>query len=82
MTRTDAARAPRPWWLLDVVAAVALPVLAVAVLGYIAAGTLVLPSVLLFSVPQIDTSSWMHQTPPAVSPNYCGRTDSENCPGG
>jgi len=55
------------------------------IVGYLALGALVASAVLLFSVPQTDWVQLMHdlRTPDyPVNPNYCSRTDSENCPGG
>ena len=42
-------------------------------------GALVLAIILLFAVPTID---WNPDPVYPVNPNYCSRTDSENCPGG
>lgn len=55
------------------------------VVGYLALAALVATVILLFSVPQTDWVQFIHdlRSPDnPVNPNYCSRTDSENCPGG
>ena len=42
-------------------------------------GALVLAIVIVFAVPAFD---WNPDPVYPVNPNYCSRTDSENCPGG
>lgn len=50
-----------------------------AMVAYPIVGVIVLGTVLLFAVPRID---WHPDPVYPVNPNYCSRTDSENCPGG
>ena len=56
-----------------------------AIIGFIALSSLVVAAVVLFSVPQLDWAQVIYdlRNPDyPVNPNYCSRTDSENCPGG
>ena len=50
-----------------------------AIIAYAIAGVIVIIAVLLLAVPTID---WNPDPVYPVNPNYCSRTDSENCPGG
>ena len=50
-----------------------------AMIAYPIVGVIAIICVLLFAVPTID---WSPDPVYPVSPNYCSRTDSENCPGG
>ena len=50
-----------------------------AIVGYSITAILAVIIVLLFAVPTID---WNPDPVYPVNPNYCSRTDSENCPGG
>ena len=55
------------------------------IVGYLALGALVATAILLFAVPQVDWTQFVHDVRNPeypVNPNYCSRTDSENCPGG
>ena len=56
-----------------------------AIIGYFALGALVVTVIVLFSVPQADWAQIIYDIRNPVyqvNPNYCSRTDSENCPGG
>jgi hypothetical protein len=56
-----------------------------AIIGYLALASLVVVVIVLFSVPQVDWAQLVYdlRNPDyPVNPNYCSRTDSENCPGG
>lgn len=56
-----------------------------AIIGYLALASLVAVVIVLFSVPQLDWAQLIYdiRNPDyPVNPNYCSRTDSENCPGG
>ena len=68
-------------WLAGLVIAV-VRLRGLAVVGYLAMGTLLIPVLLLFAVPSIDFAAVVRDEPAPLSSNYCGRTDSENCPGG
>jgi hypothetical protein len=50
-----------------------------AMITYPIVGVIAVICVLLFAVPTID---WNPDPVYPVNPNYCSRTDSENCPGG
>lgn len=55
------------------------------IIGYLALAALVATAILLFSVPQTDWVQLVRdlRSPDyPVNPDYCSRTDSENCPGG
>jgi len=56
-----------------------------AIIGFLALASLVAAVIVLFSVPQVDWTQLVYdiRNPDyPVNPNYCSRTDSENCPGG
>ena len=50
-----------------------------AIVAYLLVGIVAVLIALVFSVPSID---WNPDPVYPVNPNYCSRTDSENCPGG
>jgi glycerol uptake facilitator-like aquaporin len=51
-----------------------------ALVAYPIVFVVMLCTVVLFSIPRIDWSS--NEPVYQMNPNYCSRTDSENCPGG
>ena len=68
-------------WVAGVVSAV-VRLRGGALLGYLAIGALLIPVLLVFAVPSIELGDVFRHEPEPLSSNYCGRTDSENCPGG